>query len=169
MRVRILRSGVRKASFVLLVVAALAVPSVVLAERNAKGDGTLSVRSGYGSVALSLNRGIVFGRIDSGRITVGTDGDFEDFDTCTFVPSTKDDSITCRGSDLRFRFTTSKLDEIRVSGKEINVTAVGQGTGKIKASLDALDVGSYSLNGGVFAELPLFEKKFTLAAPTAGS
>jgi hypothetical protein len=168
MRVPILRSGVRTASLLLLVVAALVAPSVVLAERTAKGDGTLSVRGGYGWVGLSLNRGIVFGRVASGRISFGTDGDFEDFGTCDTPPTLKEDTFTCRGSDLRFRFTTSTLDEIRVSGKEINVTAVGQGTGKIKGNIDALDVGSYSLNGGVYADLPLFDwKKFTLAAPTA--
>jgi len=167
MRIRILRSGVRKASFLLLIVAALAVPSVVLAERSAKGDGTLSVRGGYGKVALSLSRGIVFGRLDRGSITMGTDGDFEDFGTCdSSVASTEGDTITCKGSDLRFRFTTSNPDEIRIAGREINVTAVGQGAGKIKGSVDALDVGSYSLNGGVYSDLPLFEKKFTLAAPS---
>jgi hypothetical protein len=164
MRLRILRGGVRKASFLLLIVAALAVPSVVLADRTSKGDGTLSVRDGYGKMTLGLTRGIVFGRVDSGRVTIDVDSDFEDFGTCTFQPSSKD-TYTCRGNDLRFRFTTSKLDEIRVGGRGINVTAVGQGSGRIQGSLDALDVGTYSVNGSGYLDLPVLEKKFTLGVP----
>jgi hypothetical protein len=141
----------------------------VLAERAAKGDGTLSVRDGYGRLSLTLNRGIVFGRLDSGKITIGIDSDFEDFGTCTFVPSLKDDTLTCKGTDLRFRFLTNHGDEIRVSsGHGINITAVGQGTGKIQGSLDALDVGTYSLNGSVYGDLPFVEKKFTLGTPPVG-
>jgi hypothetical protein len=162
---------VRKASFLLLIVAALAVPSVVLADRAAKGDGTLSVRDGYGRLTLSLNHGIVFGRLDSGKITMDVDSDFEDFGTCTFAPGVKENTLSCKGTDLRFRFVTNHSDEIRVSsGKGINITAVGQGTGKVQGSLDALDVGTYSLNGGAYADLPFVEKKFTLGtAQTAGS
>ena len=141
----------------------------MLAERSAKGDGTLSVRDGYGLVGMSLNRGIVFGRVDTGRIVVSVNSDFEDFGTCGPASTVKEDTVTCKGSDLRFRFTTSTLDDIRVVGKGINVTAVGQGTGRIKGSTDALDVGSYSLNGGIYGDLPLLEKKFTLGTPPAGS
>jgi hypothetical protein len=163
-RVSILGSGVRIVPFFLLVAVVLATPATVLAERSAKGDGTLSVNDGNGRVTLVWTRGIVFGRVDSGMIKIVTaSGDepaFEDFGTCAH-PVVTDSSTSCKGSNVRFRFVPGKLDEIRISGKGIDITAVGQGRGTI-AGRGSFDDGTYSLGGGAVLPLPLVETRFTL-------
>jgi hypothetical protein len=159
---------VRIVPFLLLLAVVLATPAAVLAERSAKGDGTLSVNNGNGKVTLVATRGIVFGRVASGTIkivtAVGAEPAFEDFGTCAH-PVVTDNSTTCKGSNLRFRFAPAKLDEIRIVGRGIDITAVGQGKGTI-AGRGSLDDGTYALGGGALLPLPLVETKFTLGQAT---
>jgi hypothetical protein len=171
MRGGIVIYAVRKALFLLLIGAALAVPPVVLAERVAKGDGTLSVKDGNGTVTLSLSHGIVFGRIASGRVRI-TDFKADDenepefFGTCdngNFAPNEVGVSF-CRGKDLRFRFAAGRYDLKILGSKGINITAVGQGTGSIvSAGATDGDDGTYSVNGKPYEDLPLLVEAFTLA------
>ncbi len=159
----------RKAFFTLLVASALAVPASVLAEVSTKGDGTLSVNDGNGKISLTA-RGIVFGRMDSGKITI-VDYNPDDlaepefFDTCKLLRSPTDTTTVCQGTGLRFRFAAGKFD-LRVSGRGINITAVGKGQGSI-AGLGTLDDGTYSLNGAQFRDLPLLAAPFVLGQPAA--
>ena len=148
--------------FLLLIAVVLTAPVAALAERTAKGDGTLTVTDGNGAVTFVASRGIVFGRVDNGTIKIVTADEtaFEDFGTCV-RPSAVDTTTTCKGANLRFRFVLGKGDEIRIYGRGIDITAVGQGKGTI-AGRRTLDDGTYSLNGGAPQPLPPVETKFTL-------
>jgi hypothetical protein len=167
-RAPILRDGVRNALLILLVTAALAGPSAVLAETSTKGDGTLSVKDANGMITLSA-RGIVFGRIDNGWIRIvdyrpDDDNTFEDFGTCAITRFPDDQTTVCRGTSLRFRFAAGRFD-VRLGGRRVNVTAVGRGTGTIDAADTALDPGTYSVNGDAYEPLPFFASSFVLGLP----
>ena len=158
----------RNALLILLVTAALAGPSAVLAGTSAKGDGTLSVKDANGMVTLSA-RGIVFGRIENGWIRIvdyrpDDENTFEDFGTCAITRFPDDQTTVCRGTSLRFRFAAGKFD-LRLGGRRVNVTAVGKGTGTIDAADTAIDPWTYSVNGGPFESLPFVPASFTLGLP----
>ena len=156
--------------FLLLVAVVLTAPVAALAERSAKGDGTLTVTDGNGAVTFVATRGIVFGRVDIGTLKIVTTDEtaFEDFGTCVH-PTVTDTTTTCKGANLRFRFVLAKADELRIYGRGIDITVVGQGRGTI-AGRKTLDDGTYSLNGGLPLPLPAVETKFTLgqALPAIG-
>jgi hypothetical protein len=171
MRPSILGSGVRNALLILLVAGALVAPAAVLAGTTGKGDGTLSVRDGNGKVTLAA-RGVIFGRIDKGYVTVvdynpDDANSFEDFGTCDrYVPKPDGVTTVCSGTDLRFRFAAGRFD-VRLGGRGINVTSVGKGTGTISATTTVFDPGTYSVNGDPFAALPDVSTAFTLGQPLA--
>ncbi len=149
----------RKAPLILLVLSALAVPAIALGVSGAKGDGTLSVKDGYGRVTLT-GKGTVFGRVDSGRI-VYTNLDLVDdsepdfFDTCERTKLLLDGSTSCNGTQLRFRLLGASKFKLTIVGREIDLSAVGRGQAVLEGSDTAFDTGDYTVNGGVAKGLPV--------------
>ena len=138
-----------------LLVIALAAPLAAFARPSVPGDGSLSVRNADGQVRLLL-RGAVIGKVESGRLTVIDP--VKDCDLLlvweTDAPprewTTTDGETACTfsGSDLRFRFVGG-LNELRVVGTGIYLSAVGKGSARLRGT-----AGAYSVDAGKYVDLP---------------
>ncbi len=137
---------------VLLAVLALALPAAGVAGLFAlrAGEGTLSVEDGRGTVTLKA-RGGVIGRLDRGTVTIYdlTPEDANDpyvFGDDQPVQLVGETGIRYAGAGLRYRLVGGSF-RIVITGRGIDLSAVGKGNGTIRAELDALDPGVYSLEG----------------------
>lgn len=160
------------------VLLALLLPAAAWAAKSVLGDGTLSVRSGDGTVRIDLDRGVAIGRIGSGRIELV---DPKDTGCATALvwdageqilgvaeERTVDAEKLCvyRGLGLRFRLVGSDAKSIRLVGQNISLSAVGRGKGWIRGSANDLDLdGTWSLNGEDYVSLPSARQGFALVAP----
>lgn len=166
----------------LILLASLTLPAAALAARAATTDGTLSVRNGDGQVRLVLERGVAIGRIGFGQLIVvdpasGDCGEplvWEDGARAEPVvrevplPTKTERELRCifTGIDMRFRLGGPEGSVVRISGTSISLSAVGQGSGRIRGLLFDTADGTYSANGEVFASLPDDWKVFQLPAPS---
>jgi hypothetical protein len=171
----------RTALLILLV--CLALPAAALAAAAAPGDGTLSVRNGNGNVRLVLERGVAIGRIGDGQLIVvdpknndcdallvWDDGDrAQPIARAVVLPTRFDVELRCtfKGTNMRFRLGGPDGSNLRITGTEIGLSAVGKGSGRVKGQpLDAAD-GTYAVNGEDYASLPDDWKVFQVAAPNS--
>jgi hypothetical protein len=121
------------AAFVVL----LAFPAAGLAEQNTSidkkpSDGCLVVKSGQGTVTVSA-RGGIFGRVESGRVTVEdltpNDGKSVKVFGAGFPPQPLGPNKTRYSSDspMRFRATGTGAFRVTVNGIGIDLSAIGYG------------------------------------------
>jgi hypothetical protein len=164
---------VRNAFLILLAFGALAAPAAYAAG-VAKGDGTLSVRSGNGKVTLN-GRVSAFGRVEAGRIIFTSLDPADDtlpdlFDTCERTQIRIDGGILCQGTKLRFRLLDTKY-RVTIIGRDIDVSAVGKGVATLQGAELSFDDGEFSLNGGLYKEIPseLLTVTFGQVTPPAPS
>ncbi len=161
----------RKTLF-LFVLLALALPLAAASAERAS-DGTLSVEDGRGTVTLHA-RGGVIGRLERGTVTIFdlTPEDandpyvFGDDQPVAFVGET---GIRYRGAGIRYRLIGGGF-RIVISGRGIDLSAVGKGNGTIRG--EGLEPGLYSLDGADCRKdpdsckpLPEFAKSFKLGLP----
>jgi hypothetical protein len=153
----------------ILLAFALAAPVAASARPAAPGDGTLSVRNADGQVRVTV-RGAVIGKVERGWLTV-VDPSKEcdallvwENDTPPREWTTADGETACtyRGTDLRFRFVGG-LNELRVGGAGIYLSAVGKGTVRLKGT-----AGTYAVNGGRYTDLPLDWTREQIGVPVIG-
>jgi hypothetical protein len=154
----------RRTLLITLVLALLA-PAAAVAQRLAPGDGSLVVRSGDGNVRLTDFKGVVLGRIANGTLVIvdpkGGDCDaplvWDADDQWPRVrqigPEKVLECVYRTTSGMRFRFVGGP-STLRVNGKGIALTAVGQGAGYVRGSKNVDDDGTYSVDGGDWRSLP---------------
>jgi hypothetical protein len=119
---------------VLLVVLATAAPAVASATAARpidKGDGTLAVKNAQGRVIVNA-RGALLGRLDDGGLTVLDLTPNDDSDIQVFgydqKPSVRPNgTVVYSGSNIRFRLVGGAYS-VAITGKGINLSAVGRGT-----------------------------------------
>jgi len=145
------------------------IPAASLARTRDLSHGTLSVERGRGLVVLSF-RGGVIGAAVHGRVTISDpvdDGTDAVFSNCDRTRELSDITTLCVGDDIRFRAVGGRW-KVRVSGRGINLSAVGRGKVLLDGTGDgvpgAFD-GFYSLNGEDALSLPDFPTLLPLAAP----
>ena len=134
---------------------ALAAPLAALAQPAVPGDGSLSVRNADGQVRMLL-RGAVIGKVENGRLTVidpARDCDLllvweTDAPPREWTTTDGETACTFTGTDLRFRFVGG-LNELRVSGTGIYLSAVGKGSARLRGT-----AGTYSVDGGKYIDVP---------------
>jgi hypothetical protein len=136
-------------TFVLLALLALTLPVAGLSAQRA-GEGTLSVENGRGVVTVQA-RGGVIGRLDRGSVTIFdlTPEDANDqyvFGDDQPVELVGETGIRYRGAGIRYRLIGGSF-KIVINGRGIDLSAVGKGSGSIRAELAAEDPGVYSLEG----------------------
>jgi hypothetical protein len=173
---------VKRRTALLIVLSCLALPAAALAAVASVGDGTLSIRNGDGQLRLTLDRGVAIGRSGLGQLTVvdpkNDDCDallvWDDGERAAPIPLVGEKAfdlpeLRCvfKGSNMRFRLGGPEGSNLRISGSEIGLSAVGTGTGRIKGRpLDLAD-GTFAVNGEEYASLPDDWKVFQLAAPNS--
>ena len=154
----------------------LALPGVAGALGGAQADGTLSVRNGDGVVSLDL-RGVVIGRIASGKLTVF--GPKEGSCDAPLVWGAEDERLQAArdritglsrlrcvysGTAIRFRLVGGQ-NELRATGEGISISAVGSGFVELKGKGGA--DGTYSRNGAEYLSLPDRGASFELTGSPA--
>lgn len=152
MRVRLLLRVAFLAALSLL----LLVPGVAGAGREPQPpDGTFSVRGGKGFVRI-LARGTIIGNVANGQVQVVDRSPFDDrypvvrggkLKRSTF------NSVTRQGKNVRFRLGGG-MYRLRITGRRINLSAVGRGVVVLDGDERYADTGLYSLNGEEFLPVP---------------
>ena len=142
--------------FSLCALMALSLPVLAAAGSRAAEDGTLSVRSATGKVRLlGPARGAVIGRCDSCKFILK---DVLEGDGAPAVVNGEEASKDqdedgtdewYQGTNVRFRLIGGRF-VFRITGKGIDLSAVGTGTILMKGS-----DGSFALNGEAPRILPL--------------
>ena len=155
----------------LCALAALAVPVLASAMPRSAGDGTLSIRDGKVKLLVLHARGGVIGRCGRCRITLD---DLTATDRATPFVTGEDNSRDTDqdgedeqfwGTNVRFRLTGGEFT-LRVTGRDVDLSAVGRGRGKLRGAGGPND-GTYSLNGEEARSLPDERTPFRLIAPTS--
>ena len=165
-------------TLVLLTLLALSLPVAGAAAPSA-GEGTLSVEGGRGKVSIDA-RGAVIGRLVSGTVTIWdlTPEDanlpvvWGDDQPVRLVGET---GIRYSGTGMRFRVIGGRY-RIQITGRGIDLSAVGRGWASLRAELATVDPGVYSIDGDDCSSirertscdpLPELERRFALGTLTA--
>jgi hypothetical protein len=169
---------VKRTTLALFTLLALSLPVAGGAAPSA-GDGTLSVDGGRGKVTIDA-RGAVIGRLGSGTVTIWDltpeDANLpvvwgDDFP----VRLVGETGVRYSGNGMRFRVIGGRY-RIMVSGRDIDLSAVGKGWASVRAEEAILDPGVYSIDGADCSSLreragckplPELERRFQLGTITA--
>jgi hypothetical protein len=132
----------------LLLLSALAVPSLAFALRTGPGDGSLVVSKADGTITVQ-GKGVIFGHFDRGTLTVldykPDDNTAPSVSSAKMKPITAKLSVVYSGSDVRFLFPGGKY-VLKIDGAGVDISAVGKG--KVQVVGTGLpDDGSISVNG----------------------
>ena len=164
----------------LTVLACLVAPPAAFALHRSAGDGTLVVRHGDGMLRLDVS-GAVIGLVQGGQLDIisPTADSCDGFDVWGAdrekPPRSRVDGATvCHYVEflsggtpqpIRFRVVLGRDDTLIIRrATDFSVSAVGRGTGLIKAATGPGAHGVYSLDGGHFFSLPDETESFTLGA-----
>ncbi len=149
----------------LAVVFLLALPAASPARRGLPGDGTLSVRDGWGRVIVVAN-GAIIGRFADGTLTVNDPSDDDGTEPIVRGAenrrSVSETRTVYRGKKVRFRLIGGRFT-LRLTGTGMFLTVVGRGHVKLRG-----DWGTYSLNGQQYQPLPFELTTLRLRAPAGG-
>lgn len=131
----------------ILLATALILPAAASAGRDSPGDGSLVVSSADGKLTVQ-GKGLIFGHLDSGKITV-VEYRPDDNSALPSVSGAKmkiaGGNVVYSGNDVRFLFPGGRYTLI-VEGAGIAISAVGNG--KITAiAAGTSDDGSFTADG----------------------
>jgi hypothetical protein len=160
----------RRLTFLLLALAALAVPAAVLAATSAAGDGTLVVQGGQAPdsgpdkapvVRLTINGSVIGKVVGQGHIIIdpGVKSPPPEVNGLgvTSQPSAISDTATVwKGGPDGFKFrAVGGHYTILVFGSAVSLVAVGTGSAWLAGTPDlGTGDGQYSLNGDPWRSLP---------------
>jgi hypothetical protein len=140
------------------------------------GDGCLVVQSGFGKVTVVLTRGVLFGRAQSGTVTiddlVAGDGTPRVFGFSITRTRVADRTYQYSGANLRFRstgavrLTVSDATFIDLSVVGRGAATLSSGTFDVPFNLFSVDSASFCEEG--FQQMPVKPTRFVLASPDIG-
>jgi hypothetical protein len=156
----------------------------ILAPRGAAttstpGDGCLVVENGLGRVAVSLTRGVVFGRFYQGSVRIDDpiQGDGSTATVSGAPPVRLSDHRTSYTGD-QVRFRTTGAVRIVVNAQAIQLSAVGKGSAVLFAGDSAGGLvpafsGRFSVDAASFCQdnlqqMPAVAKTYPISSPVAG-
>jgi hypothetical protein len=144
-----------------LLILAVTFPVAALAERGARGDGSLAVRDGRGKVQLVV-KGSLIGRFGNGSVTIEDLGDEEGTEPIvrgykTFKWGRGGKARIYTGKGVRFRLIGGHY-RVQFNGRGLFFSLVGRGRAQLDGGGSLTDGifydGFYSLNGGEEESLP---------------
>jgi hypothetical protein len=149
----------------LAIVAALAVPAGLLAAGGT--DGTLSIKRGKALIVFDKLQGTAIGRMASGTIRIRMLRPRVDtppvFRHCRKRVINRR-TVVCQGKKLQFRAADGHY-VIRLQGRGIFMSAVGQGTGSTDGKTIGAANGTMSFDDGPYYPIPDDLTPFTLGTP----
>jgi hypothetical protein len=152
----------------------VAVPAAVAAS-HATGDGVLELQAVTGTIVLTGSRGIAWGQMDKGKLTV-TDplsNDGSVYVSGAAVTPGKTDGVTVyTGRDIHFRVTGGKYKlafrGLSADGPAVGVdlTAVGVGSVQLTGDATAANTGKYAVdNSDKWNTVPVWTSVVKFPAP----
>lgn len=155
--------------FAFICVLALAVAGVAAARSDMPGDGSLTVKNGYGRVVVT-GRGAVIGRFDKGfviiRDPVLSDGPGPIVTGADASVDLNETTTKYWGTNVRFRMIGGSFD-VRVNASNIDLSMIGRGVATLVGA-GTLDDGTYSLNGTASQPIPFVALKVLIGGPPQG-
>lgn len=149
----------------LILICGLAAVPAAYAASGAVGDGVLELRAvNASSLYIAGVRGTLWGQVDRGRLTVTdpVDGDGQILVSGAERMRPVNENVTVySGTDIHFRVTGGRYRLAFTKATGVDLTAVGVGAVRVTGDPYALDTGDYSIDGGKWIPVPLFEKSFT--------
>ena len=147
----------------ILAILGFTAPAAATAAVLGPGDGTLSVREGRGTFAVTA-RGGVIGSFARGKVIITdpdpTDGTGPKVTGQDWHRERSDITDVYGGTDVRFRLIGGAF-RIKVIGTGVNLSVVGKGTVSLNGE-GTLDDGSYSVDGGDYVPVPAILTTFSL-------
>ena len=162
--------------FVTLITALLAVPAGALAATAAPGDGTLVVKKASGKITIN-GRGIIFGRFDTGTLTIvdynpddGVDPQVNGAET-TVPPAVDGSKWKYKGDNVRFRFFGGRYKLVFTGASGVDISAVGSGKATLTGAGPSFigDYGTFSADGAKFQPLTLASITATFGTAPSGT
>ena len=148
------------------------------ARSTTPGDGCLVIQGGFGKVTVTLTRGVVLGRFQSGTLTY-TDQDGDAIANLPKVPLVIPAKIGDHkwqygpADDVRFR--ASGPTKLTINAQYVNLSVAGKGTAVLSTGGFAQDIpgNKFSVDAASFCEdnfqrLPATPTKFSISSPVAG-
>jgi hypothetical protein len=142
----------------------------------ATGDGCLVVQDGYGVVTVNVVKGVLFGRVGGGVVTVEDTvvGDGLVPAVRGYQRKTKLEDKTRYESDTTMRFRAARGAKVTINGYAMNLSFVGRGwavvsTGGFQVSLpdtNLFSVDSASFCEDNFEDFPTKPTRYTIADST---
>ena len=139
------------------------------------GDGCLVVSKGYGKVTITLTRGVVFGRFQSGWLTYSDLGQSApNLPTVPQVPFTKlKDHLWMYGQADNVRFRASGPTKLTINAQWMNRSVAGKGTAILSTAGFIQDIaGTYSNDSASFCDdpatflkMPILPTKVQISSP----
>jgi hypothetical protein len=140
-----------------------ALPAVAGGARQRPNDGTLSVRAAKGVVQVAA-RGTIIGRLTKGQVLVQHPPALSPVVKGGRLRQLTNKRVMRQGRNIRFRLTGG-FYRLRVSGRGIEINAVGRGSVTMDGDERYADTGLYSLNGDDFLPVPYERETVQLTAP----
>jgi hypothetical protein len=153
----------------------VAVPAAVAAS-HATGDGVLELQAATGTIVLTGSRGIAWGQMDKGKLTVtdplNNDGAVNVSGADTAIPGKTDGVTVYTGRDIHFRVTGGKYKlAFRGSGSDqsavgVDLTAVGVGSVQLTGDANVANTGKYAVdNSDKWNTVPVWTSVVKFPAP----
>src|SRR5262249_37259034 len=147
------------------------------AQPKTPGDGCLVVSKGFGKITVTLSRGIVFGRFQSGTLSY-TDQDTTDsvlnLPKVPGVGFTKvSDHVWTYGPAELARFRSAGPTKLTVNAQSIDLSVAGKGKAVLSVNGFSQDIaGKFSVDANSFCEdnfqrMPLNPTKVQISSPAA--
>jgi hypothetical protein len=147
------------------------------AQPNSPGDGCLVVNKGFGKITLTLSRGIVFGRFQSGTLTY-TDQDSSDSVTNLpkvpgVSPTKVNDHVWTYGPADLVRFRSAGPTKLTVNATSVDLSVAGKGKAALSVNGFIQDIaGKFSVDASSFCEdgfqkMPLNPTRVLISSPVA--
>jgi hypothetical protein len=147
------------------------------AQANSPGDGCLVVNKGFGKMTLTLSRGIVFGRFQSGTLTY-TDQDTSDSVTNLpkvpgVSPTKVNDHVWTYGPADLVRFRSAGPTKLTVNATSVDLSVAGKGKAVLSVNGFIQDIaGKFSVDASSFCEdgfqkMPLNPTRVLISSPVA--
>jgi hypothetical protein len=167
----------------LLLVAAIVVSGLVAgvaatsgdARSSTPGDGCLVVSQGFGKITVTLTRGVIFGRFQSGSLSYNDQGGTPSLPKVPLViPVKLGDHVWKYGPADNLRFRATGPTRLTVNATFIDLSVAGRGSAILSAAnFEQTIAGSFSVDaasfcGDNFQQMPLTPARFSISSPVAG-
>jgi hypothetical protein len=152
----------------ILLLCGLVLAPAAFAATNTTGDGVLELKGVNGRVAVTGQRGAIWGQVDKGTVRVvdlNPDDNLNAYVSgCAGTPGIDPGVTTYSCKNIHFRFIGGKYRFV-ITGTGIDVTAVGVGQAYLTGDPEQLDSGEYAVDDGKWQDVPLLKKLVTFGTP----